>query len=239
MHWATPGGQRIFGWFVKGKTGHGAIILLHALRADRRSMVGRARFLSKAGYAVLLIDLQAHGENPGPHITFGLSESRDVRAAVGYLKSRLPGERIGVIGASLGGAASLLGDQPLPVHALVLEAVYTTIEEAVKNRLALRFGDAGRYLAPLLLWQMNFRLGVDPARLSPIDRIGRISSPVLVIAGEVDRHTTIAQSRALYERATDPKSLWVIDGAGHLNFHSHAGTAYEDRVLGFFKAHLR
>ena len=239
VDWVSRQGRRVHGWFVPGRPGRGAILLLHALRADRRSMVGRARFLSRAGYTVLLIDMQAHGANPGSHITFGLREARDAGAAVEYLTKKLPGERIGVIGSSLGGAASLLGDTPLPVHALVLEAVYPTIGEAVENRLALRFGDAGRYLAPLLLWQLGPRLGIDPERLSPTNRIGRIAHPVLVIAGEKDRHTTLSQSRALYDRAPDPKALWVIENASHVHFHRHAGAAYEKRVLDFFERYLR
>lgn len=239
VDWATQDGHRLHGWFVKGRPRQGAVILVHALRADRRSMVSRARFLMKAGYAVLLIDLQAHGENPGERITFGFRESRDVRAAVAYLRVRLPEERIGVIGSSLGGAASLLGQTVLPVDALVLEAVYTTIEEAVENRIAIRLGGVGRYLAPLLLWQVKFRLGVDPSSLAPITRIGGIAAPVLVIAGGKDRRTTIGQTRALFKTAPSPKSLWVIEGAGHLNFYGFAGKAYEGRVLGFLKAHLR
>jgi pimeloyl-ACP methyl ester carboxylesterase len=239
VDWTSRHGRQVFGWFGRGDPGQGAIVLLHGLRADRRSMIGRARFLKRAGYGVLLVDLAAHGENAAPHITFGLREARDVTAAIEFLKTHLPGEPIGIIGASLGGAASLLGDRDHPVAALVLEAVYTTIEEAVENRLAIRFGPVGRYLSPLLLWQMKFLLGIDPERLSPLRGIARVSSPVLFIAGGEDRHTTSAQSRTLYEHAQDPKSLWIIDGAGHLNFHQFAGSDYENRVLRFFKTHLR
>lgn len=239
VDWISSDGRRVYGWFVEGTPGQGVVLLLHALRADRRSMVGRARFLNRAGYAILLIDLQAHGENPGRHITFGLTESRDARIAIDYLKNRLPGERIGIIGSSLGGAAALLGEKPLAVQGLVLEAVYTSLGEAVENRLALRFGEAGRYLAPLLLWQIKLRMDIDPERLSPVDHMGNITQPVLIIAGEKDRHTTLAQSQALFERAPDPKSLWVIEDARHVNFHRHAGADYEERVLRFFEKRLR
>lgn len=62
-------GATIHGWFIPGKKNAGAIILMHGVRADRLSMLDRARFLSKAGFSVLLFDFQAHGESSGAHIT--------------------------------------------------------------------------------------------------------------------------------------------------------------------------
>jgi pimeloyl-ACP methyl ester carboxylesterase len=68
-------GSSIHGWFSPGSTGQGAVLLLHGVRGDRRDMLSRAEFLHGLGYAVLLIDFQAHGESPGQHITFGALES--------------------------------------------------------------------------------------------------------------------------------------------------------------------
>src|SRR4051812_10569967 len=116
----------IHGWFIPGEKGAGAIALMHGVRANRLSMLVRARFLSRAGYAVLLFDFQAHGESTGEHITFGHLESRDAQAAVNFLRANAPGEKIGVIGVSMGGAAVLLAAPPLAVDALVLEMVYPT-----------------------------------------------------------------------------------------------------------------
>jgi fermentation-respiration switch protein FrsA (DUF1100 family) len=235
----SGGGGPVRGWFVAGQPGRGAVLLLHAIGTDRRSMTGRARFLNRAGYAVLMIDFQAHGESPGEHVTFGHREARDAAAAARYLRQRLPHERLGVIGVSLGGAAALLGEAPLPADAIVLEAVYPTLRRAVENRLAIRLGDAGRLLAPLLLWQVEPRLGFDPDALAPVERIAAIGSPVLIVGGANDRHTTTEDTRALFERATGPKSLWIVDGAGHEDFHAHARRRYEARVLAFLGRTLR
>jgi alpha-beta hydrolase superfamily lysophospholipase len=103
----SASGSRIHGWFAPGTPGRGAVLLLHGVRGDRRDMVSRAEFLHRLGYAVLLIDFQAHGESPGDRITFGDRESRDVVAALSYLKQRAPGERLGgarrVFGRGLAG----------------------------------------------------------------------------------------------------------------------------------------
>src|SRR5579859_7300053 len=132
---ASASGSTLAGWYAPGVPGGGTVLLLHGVRADRDAMLSRAQFLHAAGYGVLLIDFQAHGASPGTHITFGWLESRDARAAFDWLRSAAPRERIGAIGMSMGGAAAVLADPPLPLDALVLEEVYLTIEQALVNRL--------------------------------------------------------------------------------------------------------
>jgi len=235
---STDPGPAVKGWFIAGIEGRGVVILLHGIRSDRRSLVGRARFLSNAGYAVLLIDLQAHGESPGERITFGYLEAGSVSAAVGYVRNRLPAERVGIIGLSLGGAASVLTDAPLEVNAFVLEAVYSSLREAVENRIAVRLGEMGRHLAPLLLWQVRWRLGIDPDRLSPVNNIHRLGAPVMIIAGASDTRTTLENSRKLFAQARQPKIIWVLEQAGHQDFHRFAPAQYEPRILGFLGGYL-
>src|SRR6185312_6459178 len=115
-----------------------------------------------------LFDFQAHGESAGEHITFGYLESRDAQAAVDFMRNNAPGEKIGVIGVSMGGAATLLASPPLKIEALVLEMVYPTINQAVSNRLTMRVGAWGAVLTPLLVWQLKPRLGVSADALMPI-----------------------------------------------------------------------
>ena len=231
-------GGSIAAWFAAGDANLGGVLLVHGIRSDRRQMLDRARFLFAAGYSVLLIDLQAHGETPGQQITFGYLESFDVDAAVDYLSTRLNGRPIGVIGASLGGAAALLGESPVAADAVVLEGVYSSIEQAVGNRIAIRIGEIGRWLAPLLLWQVEPRLGVPPHELAPIAAIHRLDAPVMIIAGTEDRRTLLDESKALYLRAKSPKRLWLIKGARHEDFHRHSPANYERQVLDFFDRHL-
>ena len=235
---ARPDGGSVAAWFAPGNPHQGGVLLVHGIRADRRQMLARARFLLEAGYAVLLIDLQAHGETPGEHITFGFRESVDVHAAADYLRTRIGGRPIGVIGVSMGGAASLLGESPVDADAVVIEGVYSSIEQAASNRLAIRFGEVSRWLAPLLVWQVEPRIGVHPDDLAPSKAIRRLDAPVMIIAGTEDRRTRVDESKGLYLRANSPKRLWLIHGARHEDFHRHSTAEYERRVLGFFDKYL-
>ena len=235
----SPAAGILKGWLVPGRRDAGAVLLLHGVRASRLEMLGRARFLHARGYTVMLFDSRAHGESGGQRITFGYLESLDARALLGALRQAAPGERLGVIGVSLGGVACLVGPQPLRVHALVLESVYPTLEEAIDNRLAIRLGALGPPLAPLLTVQLRPRLGFGVEDLRPIDSVDRVGAPLLVIAGTEDRHTTIVQSRRLFARAQAPKELWEVPGAGHVNYHRAAPAEYEARVGGFLARYLR
>lgn len=240
VHIATePTGGTVVGWFAPGAPGAGAVLLLHGVRSDRRQMLARARALQAAGHAVLLIDLPAHGESTGERITFGAQEGAGVTAALAFLRRELPGERVGVIGVSLGAAALVLA-QPRPApDAVVLESMYPTITEAVANRLAMRLGPLGRPLAPLLLWQLPLRLGIGPAQLRPVDGMARLGAPVLVASGREDRHTTWPETERIHAAAAAPRSLWPVDGAAHVDLHAFDPVAYEARVFTFLAERLR
>ena len=66
-------------------------------------------------------------------ITFGYLESRDARAAFDFMRQRLPGEHIGVVGMSLGGAAAILSEKPLEADAMVLEAVFRLVRRGARQ----------------------------------------------------------------------------------------------------------
>ncbi|MGH9841689.1 MAG: alpha/beta hydrolase [Blastocatellia bacterium] len=238
VEFASASGATIRGWLIPGRKGAGAVALMHGYRGDRTQVAGRAPFLNQAGYTVLAFDFQAHGESAGKYITVGYLESYDARAAVEFLKQRAPGEKIGVIGLSMGGVASILASPPLDVDAMVLELVYPDIRGATANRLELHLGGWARPLATLLTMQFPLRAGIDADALRPVDRIGAINRPKLFIAGAKDQHTKLAESKALFEAASEPKELWVVDAA-HVNIHEAAKGEYEWRVTAFFNGNLK
>jgi alpha-beta hydrolase superfamily lysophospholipase len=230
--------QRVVGSWLPGR-GRGAVLLLHGIHGDRRDMADRARFLNAQGYAVLLIDLPGQGASTASFVTFGLREADGVRAALDEMRRRAPGQRIGVIGVSLGAAALVLCRDCPPVDAVVLESMYPTIEEAVANRLRMRLGAVGGPLSALLLWQLPLRLGIRPDALHPIQYVADVKAPVLIAAGSADLHTTLPETERLYAAAAQPKALWIVEGAAHVNLHAYAPEEYERRIGAFLAAHLR
>jgi len=232
-------GAKLAAWYLPGSPGQGAVLLLHGVRATRQAMVERMRFLHEAGYATLAIDFQAHGESDGAAITFGRLESLDARAAVAWLRRKSPRERLGAIGVSLGGAAALIGADPLDVDALVVESVYPDIERAIDDRLTRRLGALGHAIAPLFVAVGRRITGLDPESLRPIDGLDKFSAPIFVMAGTLDRNTLIEETREMFARARQPKQYWEVEGAAHVDLEAFARAAYRSRVLEFFAKTLR
>jgi fermentation-respiration switch protein FrsA (DUF1100 family) len=236
---ASSSGATLSGWWIPGEPHQGAVILLHGVRSTRAGVSNRVPFLHAQGCSVLLFDLQAHGESRGEHITYGKLESLDAAAAVAFVRTNAPGERIAVIGTSLGGAAALLAEPPLNVDALVLESVFPTLQQATEDRLAIRFGWTGKFLAPLLTWQLRPRLGIGVDELKPIEHARSNTIPKLFIAGTTDQHTTLAESKALFAAAAEPKELWLVEGAHHTDMYGFGPAEYEQRVGAFLNKIIR
>jgi pimeloyl-ACP methyl ester carboxylesterase len=230
-------GSTLAAWLVPCDGATATVILLHPIRGDRRAMLSRAELLRNAGFASLLVDLQGHGESPGENVTAGFRERLDVVAAVDFAKTRNQNHKIGIVGWSLGGAAALLAS-PLDVDVMVLESVYPTISEAVHNRLSMRLGPLSHIVAPALLVQLKPRLGVSPSELRPIDHIDFVGCPVLVASGDCDLHTTLLETRRLYEAANEPKRLVIFQGAEHNDLLAYDLDKYQE-VVAFLGLHLR
>lgn len=228
----------VHGWLMKSDSDKGVVILMHGIRANRWQLAEHAEFLFHAGYTVLLFDFQGHGESVGRHITAGYLESRDAAAAVKFIRQRFSGKKICADGFSMGGAAAVLAQPPLHVNAMILQSVYPTIEQAITARLESRLGWFGKLGTPLLTWQLKPRLGFGVDDLCPIQQVGKITSPKLFIAGTIDRDTTLPESKALFAAAAEPKQLWLVDGAGHVDMLAFARIEYKKRILIFLEKNL-
>jgi fermentation-respiration switch protein FrsA (DUF1100 family) len=239
LMFSSASGEQLSAWFIPGTSTGGAVLLLHPIRSNKRAMLSRAKFLKLQGYSILLVDFQAHGESEGDRITFGYREAKDVQAAVEKLNELAPGEKVGALGVSLGAVAVLLSDVHGSLAAVVLESPYATIEESLSNRLRIYFGAVAPLLAPFLLAQLEPRLGVSPSQLRPIDGIPVLRSPLLVVHGTGDRHTTLEEAQKLYASAPQPKEFYAVQGAAHVDLHAFSPRAYEERVGPFLARYLR
>ncbi|MBI5166224.1 MAG: alpha/beta fold hydrolase [candidate division NC10 bacterium] len=238
----TVDGLSLSGWFIPGSRGGPVVILAHGLGAGKSDLVDFAPFLYKGGYNVLLFDFRAHGKSDGSSTSFGYHEQKDLSAAIDFLKARkdVDPQRIGVLGLSLGGAVAILAAAQLKeIRAVAVEGVYASFPETVTRHLYLAYRLPKFPFTHLALWTFSLLFKVDIDRISPIESIGRISPrPLFIIAGGKDERMTPEEAWRLYQAAGEPKELWVVPGAGHLEARAVAGPEYERRVLYFFNKHL-
>ena len=102
-------GGHIFG------SGHSGIVLAHMYPADQTSWFATAGELAAKGYLVLTFDFRGYGESPGTKQIDQID--KDVDAAVKEIQS-LGATSLALVGASMGGTASLIVAARQPVVAV-------------------------------------------------------------------------------------------------------------------------
>ena len=102
-------------------------------------------------------------------------------------------DRIVYFGESLGAAVAIGLAAERPPAALVLRSPFTSLAEVAKVHYP---------------WLPVGRLLID--RYPSIDRIGSLSAPVMVIAGDRDDVVPEALSRKLYDAAPEPKRYLLV-----------------------------
>jgi pimeloyl-ACP methyl ester carboxylesterase len=227
----TRDGLTLRGWYLPSRN-RAAVIALHPIASNRLGVLDHAALLARHGYGVLLLDLRAHGASDGAVLTYGGDEAEDVVAAARWLQSRadVDPQRIGALGLSLGAQVSILGAARTDaVQAVVadgggattpgdwgpphtaLDALYVPVDtvfyEAVK-------WDTGEF-HPLSLREAL-------ARLAP--------RPLLMISAGPER----VRLEFLFSFAGEPKELWVIPEAAHIEGLKTRPAEYERRVTEFF-----
>lgn len=227
----------LVGWIASPAQPCGVIALFHGRGGDRRQMLGRARLLFQAGFVVALFDFRAHGGSGGGVMGFGYFEARDVERVAAFLSERFGDQPLGVLGLSLGGAAAALAAPNVQANAYIFEAMYSDLLTTTARRMPIPY--AQRALAWLLLLQAPILVGHWTSDLRPVDMVGEIDAPLLIIAGAVDPMATPTQTRAVFDAATEPKELLWIPKAGHEDFLRVEPTLYADAIKSFFRNTFR
>jgi hypothetical protein len=78
---------------------------------------------------------------------------------------------------------------------------------------------------PIFLLALRAATGIDHRLIRPIDTIGHLRVPILVLAGTEAVKTTREESRTLFARANPPKFCWEAPGAGHIDLAYADGEA--------------
>ncbi|ASP38559.1 dipeptidyl aminopeptidase [Bacterioplanes sanyensis] len=211
----------------------GAVVMCHPMGAAAKGFwmrYGHAELLRRAGYHVLLFDLNGFGDSESTHMEYPL----DVLAAGLFMQQRYPQLPLGMLGASMGAAAGLcaLSQPSHPFKAAVLESTFATLLDFWSH-----------YPLPKLALELT--MWVYPAgerRMRPILAAENIqhNPDLLMIYGSGDKYTPVAQGRSLMKplSRTSRATLWQVDDAEHTHAYRQSPDAYAQKVVGFFDAAL-
>lgn len=226
------------GWFIPaGQPDAPAILYAPATGHDQRSGLSLVPAFHRAGYHVLLFSYRGHAQSDGARgrFTYGDAESRDVDAAVRFLRQAKGVRRIGVIGHSAGAVSAILSAaRNSHVGAVVAVAPFTCVNEAwYTSRPAL----VPSFILEWTMWVAEKTRGFDRDQVCPVRVVDRIAPrPLLVIHGLEDRRITEEQARRLFGAAQGPKALWLVEGATHSGVRNPALDMLAPDVISFFDA---
>lgn len=240
---ARDGRARIDAWYLPAKPRQGAVILVHGKDACRGDELKSPTFtlaqrLRDAGISVLMIDLRGHGTSSRARLSYGWNERHDVLGAVDYLLERgYAAGRIGVLGASMGGAAAVLAAAEEPaIGALVSDSAFASFEAMIERQYA-KMARLPHCFLPGALVIGRLLLGVDVRRVQPLMHMPRLRGrPVLVIHSHGDRFVPASDAHALAQACG--AECWRTDTEGHIGSYRALTQAYEERVTTFFARHL-
>jgi fermentation-respiration switch protein FrsA (DUF1100 family) len=216
----TSDGLRLHGWFFPAPPSPArfTIVVFNGNAGNRSYRAPLATALQERGHAVLLFDYRGYGGNPGTPTESGLKE--DARAARAFIIGRpdVDPERVVYFGESLGTGVAVTLAAEHPPAALVLRSPFMSMV------------DVGRMHYPIVPVRWLLRDRYDSG-----ERIARIRSPLLVIAGDRDGVIPLEQSRRLYDAAPSPKKLLIVPGADHNDAALLAGDEMIAAVVAFLE----
>lgn len=216
----TEDGLTLGAWFIPSATGEPgpAVLFLPGNAGNRSLRAPLAQALAQAGLAVLLVDYRGYAGNPGSPSEAGLAA--DARAALQRLRQlpQVDPERILYFGESLGTGAAVTLAAEFPPAALILRSPFASLTSVARLHY------------PFLPVQWILR-----DRFDSVHRIGDISAPVLILAGENDRIVPASESRRLFDAAREPKRFVLFPDAGHNDLALLAGPQLIQQVQRFLE----
>ena len=229
----TGDGLELEGWYIPSRNG-AAVISFPGRNGPQR----QARMLARHGYGVLLFDRRGEGRSDGQPNAFGWGGDEDIKAAVRYLQTRAdvdPG-RIGGIGLSVGGELMLeAAAETTDLRAVVSDGAgaRTMREELDTEGLSpvdKVLGTVGYALKDATMTIAANRL--PPKHLKEL--VPRIAPRPLLLIADPESANGEKLNRLYFKAAREPKALWEIPGAGHVNGVASRPAEYERRVVAFF-----
>src|ERR1700730_13222635 len=191
-------GETLVAWYVLAKDGHPLILYFHGSGGALVDRIPRFRALAASGYGLLAIAYRGYGGSTGSPTQRGLMEDGETA----YLEARArgyDGDRIVLIGESLGTGVAIALAATHEAAALVLDSPYSSAVEVA----------AAHYAIFPVNWLMFDQFRSDLA-------IGDVHIPILVLHGDEDDVVPISLARRLFQLANEPKTFMLVSGGKHL-----------------------
>lgn len=210
----TSDGLPLDAWYKAPPTGGRLLLYFHGNGGNLSSLGPQFEAFEEAGAGVLAVDYRGYGKSAGSPSEAGFYLDSEATYAKALELGYQP-EQIVIYGRSLGGGVATYLAAKKQAAGLILESTFTSVTETARRT-------HGHKAAMLVTGFPN------------LDRMPKISIPVLIIHGMADR--TIPSDMATTLGEASPNSqVWMIDGADHNNVRRVAGSEYVSRLRDFLE----
>lgn len=224
---SSADGTPLHGWFMpaRGKKAKGTIVFSHGNAGAVGHHLGFTMWLVEAGYNVFMYDYRGFGKSGGSVDRRGMID--DVKAAFTYIRKRkdIDSSRLISFGHSLGGAKSItaIGESPVKgLRAIIIDGTFASYQAMART--------------------VGGQIGADLVtdELSPLGYVAKLPAvPFLVVHGTKDEVVPFAQGRSLFEKAHEPKTMFVVEEGTHGGSLVRNDGAYRKQLLAWLDATLK
>ena len=212
----------------------GLALLLHGFGERGEALRGRAEALASLGWSIAVPDARGQGLSGGDRMSFGGREAGDARAWLDALADRLPpGRPVVAWGRSMGAAIALRAAADPRLSALILEAPYPDLADAVASVLRRLRIPLSRAWAGPMLRRAGWIAGAPLASPRPVDVAPSVRLPVLILHGSDDPLVPLAEARRLADAFPGPAELVEVEGARHQDVFEVGGAELAGRIAEF------
>lgn len=233
VHTTTSDGVQLTGIRLAGPTGR-TFVIGHGMSHSTAERSTRQVIDRLAGHGtVIALDFRGHGGSGG-RSSVGGDEIHDLDAAVALARS-LSDAPVVAVGFSMGGSvvlrqAALGVHRPDAVIAVSAPSRWYIRESSPMRRVHWLLEHP---LGPLVGRWAGIRLGKpwDEVPPSPLETIGGIEAPLLLVHGTADPYLAPSHAIDLQRACAGRAELWLEPGMGH----AESGTSAEliDRIAGW------
>ncbi len=217
-------------WFPADGEAAGTVIHCHGNAGNITGHFVQVAWLPAAGYNVLCFDYRGFGESEGTVTRAGTM--LDAHAAIDYVLARedVDPARVLLFGQSLGGTVAIVAaSERDDLAGVAVDGPFSGYQEEVEWILKQHW--LTRSVAKLIA-----RVGISRAH-DAIDRVHLVApTPLFLMHGKEDRICPWEMSQDLYDRAGEPKGLWLIPGVGHYEALNEMAEIGRPKLLQFFES---
>jgi pimeloyl-ACP methyl ester carboxylesterase len=217
------------------------VVICHGLGANRSMFLNYVKVGNALKANVLMFDFRAHGDSDGHTTTMGYFEKLDVLAAVDYLRAQRAPEAREIIGLgiSMGSAALVRAAAELdrPLDGIIVDSGFASVLE-LTDSILVTFPAPVRPLLTLPGVPLaSLHAGCWLPDVRPVDCIGKIRAPILIVHSRHDPLIPCEHGVRLYEAASWPKALLLADTQGHGSVLFGAEQEYLRAATELLKGH--